>query len=316
MTLSKAKALGMEFAAPRTIPINGSGPEDIVVDSAGRIYTGLADGRILRITDDGRTIETIARTPDRTLGLELHGDDELIATASARGLLAITISTGAVRPLAESAFGKPMLAVDNCAVAADGTIYFSDSSQVFPVPEYRRDLVERTASGRLLRRDPDGTLTEVLGGLEFAGGVTLARDESYVVVGESGTCRLHRIWLTGAAAGTAEVFADNLWGYPDNLSTDSDGLIWLAIPSRKVAALGIIQRFPAPLRTLTLSLPPQLQPGPSATMGVIALNDTGDIVRSYRGRIPGFHMLTGVRHHQGRLYFGSLTEPAIAIADL
>ena len=61
------------------------------------------------------------------------------------------------------------------------------------------DLIRRTASGRLLRRAPDGTVTELLGGLEFANGVALAADGSYVAVAETGACRVHRVWLTGGA---------------------------------------------------------------------------------------------------------------------
>jgi sugar lactone lactonase YvrE len=306
----------MEFVAPQVIPINGVGPEDVVIDDRGRIYAGLKDGRIVRITGDGTCIDTIAQTPDRTLGLELYGEDELIATASARGLLAVSIATGAVRTLADTVFGVPTVACDNAAVASDGTIYFTDSSQVYPVPEFRTDLMERTASGRLLRRDTDGTISELLGGLEFAGGVTLARDESYVAVNETGRCRVHRVWLSGPKSGSSEVFIDDLWGYPDNLSTDDDGLIWIALPSRKVAALSLIQRLPPRLRAGVRALPPWLQPSPTPAMGVLAVNDAGDFVHEYRGQIPEFQMLTGVRHHRGRLYCGSLSESAIVIAEV
>ena len=31
---------------------------------------------------------------------------------------------------------------------------------------------------------------------------------------------------------------------------------------------------------------------------------------------PGFHMVTGVREHDGRLWMGSLVEPAVAVLDL
>ena len=77
-------------------------------------------------------------------------------------------------------------------------MYFSDSSTRFPVPRWRADLIQRTRTGRLLRRAPDGVVTELLGGLEFANGVALAADGSYVAVAETGACRLQRVWLTGS----------------------------------------------------------------------------------------------------------------------
>ena len=36
------------------VPLPGNGPEDVVVDAAGHLWTGLEDGRIVRITPDAR----------------------------------------------------------------------------------------------------------------------------------------------------------------------------------------------------------------------------------------------------------------------
>ena len=38
----------------RRVEVPGVGPEDVVVDAEGRVLTGLVDGRILRITPDGK----------------------------------------------------------------------------------------------------------------------------------------------------------------------------------------------------------------------------------------------------------------------
>lgn len=301
----------MRFDGTTVIPVNGEGPEDVLVDDEGRIYTGLVDGRIIRIRGGGKAIETIAECPGRPFGLEFYGDDELVVCASDAGLLAVSISTGAVRTLADKAFDAPIMACNNAAVAADGTVYFSDSSRRFPIAEWRRDLIEQTRTGRLLRLNPDGTVDELTSGLHFANGVALAADESYVAVAETGGCVVQRVWLTGPGAGNRELFVDDLTGYPDNIATGSDGLIWIAVASPKVAALGVAQRLPSPLRALVPQLPESLQPAPSRTMAVLGVNDKGDIERSYQGEIEGFHMLTGVRERAGMLYFGSLVESSI-----
>src|SRR5262245_18289451 len=44
------------------------GPEDVAFDADGRLYTGVADGRILRFRPDGGEPETFARTGGRPLG--------------------------------------------------------------------------------------------------------------------------------------------------------------------------------------------------------------------------------------------------------
>ena len=54
----------------RVLDVVGHGPEDVLVDLSGHIVTGVADGRLLRLSPDGRHIEVIADTGGRPLGLE------------------------------------------------------------------------------------------------------------------------------------------------------------------------------------------------------------------------------------------------------
>ncbi|MGW2817218.1 hypothetical protein [Streptomyces sp. NPDC001415] len=75
------------------VGIGGRGPEDVVVDAAGRVLTGTDDGRILRITlpapgASART-EEIARTGGRPLGLDVLADVRLLVCDAERGLLRI-----------------------------------------------------------------------------------------------------------------------------------------------------------------------------------------------------------------------------------
>jgi sugar lactone lactonase YvrE len=306
------EAAARDFAGVRLIPVGGPGPEDVVVDDAGNVYAGLADGRLVRVgAADGR-VETVAHLPGRPLGIELYGSAELVVCASDAGLLSVALDGGRIRTLAAEFDGRRLGAVNNAAVAADGTIWFSDSSTRFPVPEWRSDLVQRSRTGRLLRRDPDGTLTEVLGGLEFANGVALAGDGSYVAVAETGARRVRRLWLTGAQAGEDDVLAHDLWGYPDNLSLGSDGLIWVALPGPRAAALDVVQRLPVTVRTLLRRLPQRVQPAPAPEVGVVALDDTGRTVHRLIGTIEGLTMLTGVREAGGTLWFANLTGDRVA----
>ncbi|RBY90417.1 SMP-30/gluconolactonase/LRE family protein [Blastococcus sp. TBT05-19] len=299
-----------------TVVAVGDGPEDVLVDGAGRVYTGLADGRIVRVAGLHGPVETVARVPGRPLGVEFLGEGELLVCSSEGGLLAVSLADGGVRSLVERVGGRPLEAVNNAAVAADGTIYFSDSSQRFRIPQWRADLVQRTATGRLFRRAPDGSVTELLGGLEFANGVALAPDESWVAVAETGASRVRRVWLTGERAGEAEVFVDDLPGHPDNIALGSDGLVWITLPSPRVASLAAIHRLPALLRVLISKLPPSLLPSPGRTLGVLAVDADGRLVHRFSGEIPGFEMLTGVREAQGRLWFGSLTGSTLATLEI
>ncbi|MGC7102365.1 SMP-30/gluconolactonase/LRE family protein [Amycolatopsis lurida] len=301
------------FGQVRLLPVNGSGPEDVVVAADGAMYTGLDDGRIIRIAGNGRRIDLVADTGGRPLGLELYGEDLLVCDAS-RGLLVVSPASGAVKALATSALGKPILVCNNAAVAADGTIYFSDSSDRFPLPAWREDLIEQHPGGRLLRRAPDGEISLVGDGLQFANGVALAPDESFVAVAETGAFAVRRYWLDGS--GRQDLLASDLWGYPDNISTGGDGLIWVTQASPRVAALDVVRRLPGPLRLGVRRLPTRLQPSPARTTGVLGLSADGTVVHEFRGEIPDFHMATGVRERDGLLYLGSLEERAIAVTSV
>jgi sugar lactone lactonase YvrE len=304
------------FDGVRLIAVGGEAPEDVLVDDRGRVYTGLSDGRVVRLDPDGAPPVTVARVPGRPLGLELLGPDELLVCAADAGLLVVSLDGGAVRTLADRVGDRALLAVNNAAVAADGTVYFSDSSTRFPMPQWRADLIQRTRTGRLLRRTPDGVVTELLGGLEFANGVALAADGSYVAVAETGACRLQRVWLTGERAGRSEVFVDGLSGYPDNIALGSDGLVWVALPSPRSPVLTAVQRMPAPVRRAVSTIPERMQPRPQRTVSVVALDDDGRVVRELRGEIDGFTVLTGVREFRGTLWMGSLTGGSVATLRL
>ncbi|MEV6621249.1 SMP-30/gluconolactonase/LRE family protein [Amycolatopsis sp. NPDC051106] len=302
----------MRFGEVTVIPVNGHAPEDVVVDGEGRIYAGVDDGRILRLSADGRRIDVIADTGGRPLGLELYGEDELLICDARAGLLVVPLSGGSPSVLATSALGLDFVFCNNAAVAADGTIYFTDSSRRFGIDNWRDDLIEQTAGGRLLRRSPDGSIDLLLDGLQFANGVALAPDESFVAVAETGAFSVSRVRLSD---GHRDVLIDDLWGFPDNISTGSDGLIWITQASPRVPALDVVRRLPAFLRAGVRALPTSLQPRPGREVGVLGVSPDGKVRHELRGEIDGFHMLVGVREWQGKLYFGSLEEDAIAVTQ-
>jgi sugar lactone lactonase YvrE len=298
---------------PGRVEINGTGPEDVAVDAEGRVITGVVDGRILRVTADGGRIEQIADTGGRPLGVEVAADGRLIVCDADRGLLRVDPDSGTVETLVDEVGGERLKLVDNAAVGSDGSIYFSDSSRRFALVNYRADLFEHSGTGRLLRRAPTGEVEVLLDGLQFANGVALAADESFVAVAETGAYRVSRLWLTGPRAGEQDVLIDNLPGFPDNLSTGADGRIWIAIPSPRNALLDWAHSQPPVVRQLMWALPEGLQPAPKRTTWVLAVDPTGKVVRDLQAPGDQYHMVTGVREHDGRLYLGSLTERAIAV---
>lgn len=289
----------------------GRGPEDVAVDGDGRVITGGEDGRLWRFDADGRPTE-LAHTGGRPLGVEVLDDGRYLVCDSERGLLRVD-ETGRVELLADTALGTPLLACNNSAVARDGVVYFTDSSSRFTVPDHRLDLLEHSGTGRLLRFDPaTGEIDLLASGLQFANGVGLARDESFVIVAETGSYRIQRVELTGPRAGSVSVWADNLPGIPDNVTSQTaDGIFWVALYSPRMRLLDRVAPYPT-LRILTANLPGFVQPDPEHRAWVLGLDAAGHIVHSLQGGKGSYSPVTGVRETSDWLYLGSLTAGAIA----
>ena len=49
---------------------------------------------------------------------------------------------------------------------------------------------------------------------------------------------------------------------------------------------------------------------------MLAVADDGPVVHDVSADATGYHMATGVREHEGRVWLGSLEEPSIAVFDL
>ena len=298
------------------IPVPGHGAEDVLVDDQGWVYTGTEDGSVFKVRPDGNRVERVGNTGGRPLGLELLPDGRILVCDARRGLLALDPDDGSVEVLTGLVHGQRMMFCNNAGVAESGAIYFSDSSRLYSVDHWKGDIVENTRSGRLFRRDTDGSLELLLDGLAFANGVALSADESFVAVAETAARTVVRRWLAGPRAGETDKLAEDLPGYPDNIARGSDGLIWVTIASPKNPVLELLQRAPMPVRRTAWKLPEALQPKPKRTVRVIALDDEGCVVHDRSADATDFHMATGVREHEGRVWLGSLVEPAVAFLEV
>ena len=292
-------------------PTPGAGPEDVVVAADGAVYAGLEDGRILRFPPGGGTPATVAATGGRPLGLELDAGGRLVVCDANRGLLRID-DDGAVTTLVDSYEGRPLRFTNNADIAADGTIYFTDTSVRFGIAEYRSDLLEHRPNGRLFSHRPDTGETRLLAdGLFFANGVALAADGSFVLVAETGRYRITRLWLGGTRAGESDTFVENLPGFPDNMSRSERGVFWVALPNRRDRKVDFLLPRPR-LRKLVARLPQRLQPRPRRFGFVLGFDATGRVVHNLQDPTGAYAMITGVREHDGWLYAGSLHEHAVA----
>lgn len=298
------------------VPMPGDAPEDIVVDADGALWTGLVDGRIVRIGPDG-TVGVVGQVSGRPLGLTVARDGRLLVCTSPGGLLAMDRATGTTEVLVDMVNFRPLNFCSNVVELADGTIYFTQSTAKFTYAHFKGAIIEARGDGGLFRRDPDGTVTAVLDNLYFANGLTPTLDDSALVFAETQGRRLSKYWLSGPRAGTVTPLAEHLPAMPDNISTGSDGRIWVAmVTPRNTTADALAPRAPL-LRTLIWALPDRLQPQIQPEVYAVAFDpDSGAAVAGIRTKRPDFGVVTGLVEHRGRLWMSSIGFPAVAHCPL
>lgn len=298
------------------VPLPGEGPEDVVVDASGQLWTGLVDGRLVRVSPEGAAT-VVADTGGRPLGLHVARDGRVLICDSHRGLLALDPATGSLSVLVESVDGRPLRFCSNVTETADGTIYFTESTSQFHFEHFAGAVMEARGRGSLFRLNTDGSVTTLLDSLYFANGVTTTADESALVFAETQGRRLSKYWLSGPQAGTVTPLAVHLPGYPDNISTGADGRIWVAMVSPpNAAAEALAPRAPA-IRKLLWHLPDRIQPKIRPQVWALAFDaDSGEALAGLRATRPDFGTVTGVVESAGRLWMSTIAFPALAYAEL
>lgn len=293
------------------------GPEDVAVDGQGRIYASVREGYIVRLEADGTRPQPFAKTGGSPLGIDFDAAGNLIVADAARGLLSIA-PNGAVATLATSADGTPLGYADDVDVAQDGKIYFSDATTRFPAAKWGGtleasllDIIEHGDSGRLLVYDPATRKAKtVLSGLHFANGVAVSPDQTFVLVSETASYCVKRVWIAGPKAGRHEVLVNALPGFPDNVTTGQDGRFWVALVSPRNE---LIDRLaPRPFwRKVVQRLPRAMRPREKPYGHVVAFNAEGRILGDFQDPDGGYPILTSAVETDGRLYFGSLVATGV-----
>ena len=300
------------------------GPEHVVVSKDNKLYAAVASGKILRMNLDGTGQETFAMTDGRVLGFDFDAAGNLIAADAFKGLLSISPdgkTSSLTSAVGAENKGDPIRYANSVIVAANGKIYFTDASQRFSPAQWGgtfeasvRDIIEQSATGRVLEFDPTGKTTRVVAtGLSFANGVALTQDQASIFVNETGKYRVWKIDLkadnidlkTTKDSALAKVLIDNLPGYPDNLMRGLDGKIWLGFTKPRNPVIDNMANKPW-LRKVSLRLPRALWPVPKAYGHVIAFTEDGKIVADLQDPSGSYPETTAVTETTDRLYVQSL----------
>ena len=291
------------------------GPEELAVGPDGRIYTGTGDGFIRRFTLDG-DIEDFANTGGRPVGMDFHPDGTLYVADAYKGLLKVS-PDGVVTPITNEIDGKPIVGfLDGVRAGSDGMIYVTLASEKYPLHEYLYDLLEARPNGQLLRYDPTQDTFEVIAdGLYFPNGIGFEPNGEYLLVAETATYRVSRYWLKGEKAGTVDIFAENLPGFPDGVNYDSEGNILVSLSSKRNAELDGMHASPV-LKNIFLKIPDSLRPPIERYALLIIMSPDGEIIKSYHdpeGKTAT--VITASLEYEGKLVLGSFEDHQVLVVE-
>lgn len=295
------------------------GPEHVAFGPDGKLYAAVVSGALLRMNADGSAQQVFASTGGRVLGFAFDAAGNLIAADAYKGLVEIA-PDGKARVLADKVGADPLRYVNAVIVAHNGLVYFTDSSTRFSPVQLGGtfvasilDIIEQSATGRVLEYDPARRTTRIVArGLSFANGIALSEDQQWLFVAETGR---YRVWKIAAAAddldvsrgasAQAQLLLDNLPGYPDNLMRGADGRTWVGFTKPRSALVDRMGDKPW-LRAVTLRLPRALWPVPKPYGHVIAFAEDGRIVADLQDPSGAYPETSGVTETADRLYVQSL----------
>lgn len=289
--------------------VNATGPESVVFDRyGGGPYTGISDGRIIKwLANERRWTNFAITTPNRNgcegpqdhipmesrcgrpLGLNFNPKSGKLYIADAyMGLLVVGPNGGLATPLATQAEGVPFKFNNDVVVDQNsGTVYFTDSSAIYPRRDYASVIGTGDKSGRLLKFDPaTNQVTVLLNNLMFPNGVALSKNSDFLLVAETTNSRILKYCLHPSKAGTVEIFA-KLPGWPDNIKINQNGEFWVAV----------------------ISLDTMVNPYGS----IVKLSQNGDILKILEaGKGKAWRYSSDVNEQNKNLWIGSVAEPYVA----
>lgn len=302
-----------KLAKIKKLEIRGHAGEDIAFKN-GFLYTGLEDGKIIKMSLDSKWQEVFADTKGRPLGLMFDKKGNLIVADAYKGLLSIN-ENGKITSLTTKCNGLKFNFTDDLDIASDGKIYFTDASHKYTFKDDIDYPLESGANGRFLVYNPKTKKTKLLlDDLHFANGVALSPNEDFVLVNETLRYRTVKYWLKGEKKGQKEIFIENLPGFPDGILHNGKDTYWIALANPRNATLDALLPYPF-WRKVLRRFPSFLLPKPVNYGFILGVDKNAKVLYNFQDTEERFGKITNVVEHGDKLYLGSLSEESIGVFE-
>jgi len=294
------------------------GPEDILFDSSGNLYTGVhnadfSDGRILKIDPSGK-IEEFYNSGSWVAGLHFDNKHNLIALSHKQGLISISPEKEVTVLASSDEKGKPFLIPNGLDIADDGMIYFTNTSQesAYNIKYGRKIIMEMKPLGGLYSYNPETKQVKTLiEGTYFGNGVVVSQNQNYLLMVETTKYRVLKYWLSGEKVGQTETFINNLHGFPNGISLRENGSYWLGFSTKRNEALDKIHPKTG-MKKFVYGLPEFMQPEAEPFGMVMNISKNGEIIETlYDSKGTILSEAGAVKEFNGHLYIGGDVIPYI-----
>lgn len=327
------------------------GPETIIFDNDGVMYTLTEQAKLVSITDftpkdihsvTAKVTEVADLGIGRPIGGKFDSGSCLYFADVLKGLCRICLDKKP-KPVVEiiaSRFKLEDGSTSDVTYADDvdigprtGHVYFSDATDI----KVDRDLasglwdimypskleaIRGKKSGRILRYKPENGEVDVLASdvALFANGVAIDAEESFVVFTSTFEGKLMKYHLTGEKEGQLETILTDFPAFLDGIDCSFDSpLCFVAMPVPATADLKALFTMPPPLsrliRSILMVIPRTWMPAGKHYGGVAVVTE-GSIQRIYQDPTGSdISVITGVTEHNGKVYLGSLHNDFIGVLD-
>jgi gluconolactonase len=189
-------------------------PECIAFDRVGDLWAGGEAGQIYRIPPDGKA-QLITTMGGYCAGLAFSPANELFVCNSSLGTVKVRQS-GEFSVFATHAGEHKLICPNYGLFDSAGNYYVTDSGQ------WKKN------NGFLIRYTPDGRGEIVAGPFGYANGLALSADEKFLFIVESNTDSVFRFKIeANGALGPAELYATECGRFPDGLTLDAEGNLYV-----------------------------------------------------------------------------------------
>lgn len=193
-------------------------------DGQGAVYfSDIPADTIYKLTEAGE-VSVFLKPSGKSNGLMFDKDGTLIACRHWERNVARVAPDGQLTVLADAYDGKKLNSPNDCIIADDGAIYFTD-------PGYGLEQRPREQDVEAVYRiAPDGTLTRVVGDMTRPNGIFISPDAKtlYVADSQERKLRAYTLQQDGSATDGRDLIsvASDQPGTADGMTMDTDGNIY------------------------------------------------------------------------------------------